>query len=153
MSLGSRIRTLRLEAGLKQREVAEGARIAVSYLSRVENGRIVPGVQTLEKISEAMFLPITAFFDDEPPLESGDRCPVSLSGRCILDQVYAGHGRRPKNGVESYTQRQLETLRLCNYLLHSGSKEIQAALSTMVRSLVALADARQRVENKKPKRG
>ncbi len=74
-------------------------------------------------------------FDDKPVLEAKDRCPVSLSGGCILDQLFVGLGRKPETNLESYSPQQLEILRACNFLLHTGDKEIVKMLSLLMKSL------------------
>ena len=86
-----------------QQEVAESSGVAISYLSRLENDRIAPTVRTLGRIATAMKVPLTSLFDAGEVLEAADRCPVSLSGSCILDQVFAGRGQNPKVNVESYS--------------------------------------------------
>ncbi len=135
MTLGKRILELRLKSKRTQQQVSELTGLAVSYLSRLENDRMSPSIRTLTKISKALHVPLTSFFDDKPVLEAKDRCPVSLSGRCILDQLFVGQGRRPKTNLESYSPQQLEILRACNYLLHTGDKEIVKMLSLLMKSL------------------
>ncbi len=135
MTLGKRILQLRIKSKRTQQEVSQLTGLAVSYLSRLENDRMSPSIRTLTKISEALHVPLTSFFDNKPILEAKDRCPVSLSGRCILDQLFVGQGRRPKANPESYSPQQLEILRACNYLLHTGDKEIVKMLSLMMKSL------------------
>jgi len=137
MSVGRRVRQLRLKEKKTQREISDQTGLAVSYLSRLENGRIMPSVRTLTKLSGALQVPVTAFFDAERILEQGDRCPVSLSGDCILEHAFVGRGRRP-NVPEPYSQEQLEILRQCNYLLHKGDKGLLLTLGTMMRSLLLL---------------
>lgn len=139
MSVGRKIAQLRLKVGKTQQEISSHTGLAVSYLSRLENNRINPSVRTLGKLATALGVPISAFFDGETILEPGDSCPVSLSGRCILDQSFVSQGRKPKNHLESYSSEQLELLRLCNFLLHTGDPEVLNALSTMMKSLLALA--------------
>ena len=141
MSVGKKIQSIRLQLKQTQRELAESSGLAVSYLSRLENGRIAPTVRTLGKIAATLRVPLTSFFDPQEVLEAADRCPVSLSGKCILDQVFTGHGRDPKVDVESYSPQQLEALRLCNFLLHTQDKELLRTLVTMLRSLLALSEA------------
>ena len=138
MSIGRRIHQLRSESHLTQREIGEATGLAVSYLSRVENGRLTPTLPTLTKIAGALSVPVTSLFDATPALEVRDTCPVSLSGRCILDHLFVGRGKKPKRGVEAYTQEQLETLRLCNFLLHTKDKQLQRTLLTMLKGLLAL---------------
>jgi transcriptional regulator with XRE-family HTH domain len=103
MTTGKRIQWIRLQAKKTQQEVAESSGVAISYLSRLENDRIAPTVRTLGRIATAMKVPLTSLFDAGEVLEAADRCPVSLSGSCILDQVFAGRGQNPKVNVESYS--------------------------------------------------
>ncbi len=135
MTLGKRILELRLKSKRTQLQVSELTGLAVSYLSRLENDRMSPSIRTLTKISDALQVPLTSFFDDKPILEAEDRCPVSLSGLCILDQLFVGQGRRPETNLESYSPQQLEILRLCNSLLHTGDKETVKMLSLLMKSL------------------
>jgi transcriptional regulator with XRE-family HTH domain len=138
MSVGRRIRELRLESHVNQRELGEVTGLAVSYLSRVENGRLTPTLPTLKKIAGALSVPLTALFDAHATLEAKDQCPVSLSGRCLLDHPFVGRGHKSREGVETYSREQLEALRLCNFLLHTGDKELVRTLSTMLKGLLAL---------------
>jgi transcriptional regulator with XRE-family HTH domain len=112
--------------------------LAVSYLSRVENGRLTPTLPTLTKIAGALSVPLTALFDATATIEARDLCPVSLSGRCVLDHPFVGRGKRSKKGVETYSLEQLEALRLCNFLLHTGDKELLRTLLTILKGLLAL---------------
>ncbi len=135
MTLGKRILELRLESKRTQQQVSQLTGIAVSYLSRLENDRMSPSIRTLTKISEALDVPLTSFFDNKPILEAKDRCPVSLSGKCILDHLFVGQGRRPEANLESYSPQQLEILRACNFLLHTRDKETVTMLSLLMKSL------------------
>jgi DNA-binding XRE family transcriptional regulator len=148
MSVGKRILRLRLEANKTQREISEETGLAVSYLSRLENGRITPTIPTLTKIAKALGVNVTAFFGQEPALESGDRCPVSTSGRCVLDQLLVGRGRKPDTKWEGYTPHQLELLRLCDYLIHTGDKEIMGSLFTVMEALLNYSGSKARAEKK-----
>lgn len=115
--------------------------MAAEYLSRVENEHVTPNTRTLLKIAKSLQVPVSAFFDGDAPLEAGDRCPVSTSGRCILDHLHAGRGVNAKLGAERYSRQQLEALRACDFLVHNGSAEIQRTLSTVLKSLLALCEA------------
>ncbi len=141
MSVGRKIQQFRLESKKTQREVADRAGLAISYLSRLENGHVNPSVGTLAKISEALGVPLSSFFDGESVLEAGDRCPVSPSGQCILDQPFVNRGRKPKNGTECYSPQQLKALRMCSLLLQTGRPEIVRSLNTLIESLLALASS------------
>ena len=142
MSAGKQIQSIRLQSKKTQQELAELSGIAVSYLSRVENDRIAPTVRTLGRIANALNVPVTSFFAGDEVLEASDRCPVSLSGKCILDQVFAGRGQDPTPDIESYSPQQLQALRLCNYLLHTRDKELLRTLITMLKSLLAFSESR-----------
>ncbi len=141
MSVGRKIQQLRLESKKTQREVADRTGLAVSYLSRLENGHVNPSVGTLAKISEAFGVPLCSFFDGDSVLEAGDRCPVSPSGQCILDQPFVNRGRKPKSGLECYSPQQLKVLRMCSLLLQTGRPHIVRSLNTLIESLFALASS------------
>jgi transcriptional regulator with XRE-family HTH domain len=142
MSTGKQIQWIRLQAKKTQQELAQSSGLAVSYLSRIENDRIAPTVRTLGKIASALRVPVTSFFAAEEVLEASDRCPVSMSGKCILDQVFAGRGQNPAPDIESYSPQQLQALRLCNFLLHTRDKELLSTLITLLKSLLALSESR-----------
>lgn len=142
MSTGKKIQWIRLQAKKTQQELANSSGIAVSYLSRVENDRIAPTVRTLGRIATALRVPVASFFAADEILEASDRCPVSLSGKCILDQVFAGRGQDPAPHVESYSPQQLQALRLCNFLLHARDRELLRTLIMILKSLLALNESR-----------
>ena len=142
MSTGKQIQWIRLQAKKTQQELAESSGLAVSYLSRIENDRIAPTVRTLGRIASALKVPVTSFFAAEQVLEASDRCPVSMSGNCILDQVFAGRGQNPAPNIESYSPQQLQALRLCNFLLHTRDKELLRTLITLLKSLLAFSESR-----------
>lgn len=54
MPLGKHIRSIRLNKGLKQIELAKSSGISVSYLCEIENGKTVPSLKTLLKIAKAL---------------------------------------------------------------------------------------------------
>ena len=138
MSVGRRIQQLRLQSQMTQRVLGEATGLAVAYLSRVENSRLTPTIPTLTRIASALGVPVTALLDGTP-LEARDLCPVSLAGKCILDQPHLGRGKKkPDNGVEAYTPEQLEILRLCNLLLHSGDKDLIISLHTLMKGMLKL---------------
>lgn len=69
MALGDRIRSLREQKGLSQGDVHKRSGLMRSYLSRVENGHTVPSIETLEKLSRALDVPLyRLFFDAEQEL-------------------------------------------------------------------------------------
>lgn len=65
-SLGERVRQLRMERGLQQRQLAERAGLTPSLVSQLESGRLTPSLHTLGKIAGALDIRIGALFDGVP---------------------------------------------------------------------------------------
>src|SRR5205814_8022035 len=65
-SLGARIKALRLERDLQQRQLAEKADLTPSMVSQIESGRLTPSLHTLGRIATALGVPIATLFDGEP---------------------------------------------------------------------------------------
>jgi transcriptional regulator with XRE-family HTH domain len=72
MIIGERLRELREQKRLPQREIENRSGLQRAYLSRVENGHTVPTVETLEKWAKALEVPVYRLFYDgaEPPKSS-----------------------------------------------------------------------------------
>jgi len=54
-----RLRGLRLARGLTQRQVADDAKVTLSYISRLEAGGVAPGIDTLERLAAALNVHMT----------------------------------------------------------------------------------------------
>jgi transcriptional regulator with XRE-family HTH domain len=67
MDVGDRLRQLRQERGRSMRSLARLSGLSTNALSMIERGRTSPSVSTLYKIADALEVPITAFFRQEPP--------------------------------------------------------------------------------------
>jgi len=65
-ALGERIKRLRSERELQQRQLAEKAGLTPSMVSQIESGRLTPSLHTLGKIAAAFGVPIAALFDGKP---------------------------------------------------------------------------------------
>lgn len=65
-TLGERIKRLRLERGLQQRQLAEKAELTPSMVSQIESGRLTPSLHTLGRIAGALGVPIATLFDGQP---------------------------------------------------------------------------------------
>lgn len=61
MNIGERIKKIRLEKGLTQKQLAEKCDMFDSALRRIESGRQNPKMQTLEKIATALSVPLANF--------------------------------------------------------------------------------------------
>lgn len=62
MSVGKNIKLFRINANLKQKELAKELGIRDSYLSIIENEKKEPSLSLLKKISEVLNVPIAMFF-------------------------------------------------------------------------------------------
>ena len=65
MTLGERIKTARISAGLSQSELA-GEQITRNMLSAIETDKATPSLATLNHIATKLELPMTYFFSDNP---------------------------------------------------------------------------------------
>jgi transcriptional regulator with XRE-family HTH domain len=65
-SLGARIKALRLERELQQRQLAEKAGLTPSMVSQIESGRLTPSLHTLGRVAGALGVPIAGLFDAGP---------------------------------------------------------------------------------------
>ncbi|MFN2233612.1 MAG: helix-turn-helix domain-containing protein [Anaerolineales bacterium] len=67
VDVGGRLRELRNERGMSMRALARESGLSANALSMIERGRTSPSVSTLYKLADAMGIPITAFFREDPP--------------------------------------------------------------------------------------
>ena len=63
MALGQRIKALRTERALQQRQLAEKAGLTPSLLSQIESGRLTPSLHTLGKLAGALGVSIASLFE------------------------------------------------------------------------------------------
>lgn len=64
--VGRKLRELRTRRGLSLRALADRSGLNVNTLSLVENGKSSPSVSTLQQLSQALEVPIAAFFESDP---------------------------------------------------------------------------------------
>jgi transcriptional regulator with XRE-family HTH domain len=69
MIIGDRLREMREAKKLSQGDIEKRTGLLRCYVSRVENGHTVPAVETLEKFSRALEVPMYQLFyeGEEPP--------------------------------------------------------------------------------------
>lgn len=60
--LGKRIKTIRINAGIKQKELAKKLGVTPNYLSLVECGKKQPSLPFMERLSKTLGAPINLFF-------------------------------------------------------------------------------------------
>lgn len=61
--IGQKIKSLRLEQKISQQDLAAACNFEKSNLARIESGRTNPTVGTLEKICQALNVPISKLFE------------------------------------------------------------------------------------------
>lgn len=99
VDVGASLRRLREERGLSIRALAEKSSLAVNTLSLIENGKSSPSVSTLQQISLALDIPITAFFESSvlktniAYLKAGNR-PRATFDQGTLEDLGAGMSAR-----------------------------------------------------------
>ena len=68
MVLSDRLRQLRKEKKFSQGDIEKKSGLLRCYISRVENGHTVPAIETLEKLAQALEVPIyQLFYDSQGP--------------------------------------------------------------------------------------
>jgi transcriptional regulator with XRE-family HTH domain len=64
MEIGLKLRELRKGMRFSQGDIEKRAGLLQCYVSRVEKGRTIPSVETLEKFAGALEIPLYRFFTD-----------------------------------------------------------------------------------------
>ncbi len=88
INLGTRIRRLREERGLSLRALARASELSANALSMIERNKVSPSVSTLYKLADALEVPVTAFFREEPrrkPIvyrKAADRTRIPFARGC-----------------------------------------------------------------------
>ncbi len=104
--VGVRVRQLRRERGLIQRELADAADLSLNAVSLIERDRTSPTVATLERLANALDVPLVSLFQTREPRfsviqtkpEERDRVAVRL-GR--LERLGRGLENQKMEAVEA----------------------------------------------------
>lgn len=72
IQIGSKIRNIRKDNGLKLGELAERSGISIAMLSKIENGRVFPTLPSLIQILHTLQVDLNVFFSD---LSAGEAFP------------------------------------------------------------------------------
>jgi transcriptional regulator with XRE-family HTH domain len=145
MTIGTRILQARNQRNISQSELSRRTGLASSYLSRIENRKIDPRPKTLGKIAQALDIPLAELFREGSEAASLHQCVVTMSGTCIMDSMRArkSRHRKPQPGTETYTPRQLQLLRMANYLIQNGSPRVLDSLDLIFSSLMSSSQSRR----------
>ena len=94
--LGSRLRAVRKERSLTQRELATRAGVSSNAISLIERGEISPSVATLQNLATALQVKMSYFFDEDVQI---DILHTKASERPALESkevIIEGLGKRLK---------------------------------------------------------
>ena len=134
--LGQRVAAHRSQLGLSQTVVADRAGLAASYLSRIENGKILPTVPTAEKIAEALRIPLSELLGPTPSQKKKRGCPVTAKGTCLIDLIDPKWGFGTRGSAERYSRRQIRLMRRFTALVREGPPDLLRSLEVVVNGLL-----------------
>jgi transcriptional regulator with XRE-family HTH domain len=97
MSIGSTIRSYRLQKGMSQGDIEKRTGLLRCYLSRVENGHTVPSLETLQKIAHALELQLAQFFSDQVVSQEMSTLRLSEEEIRFLTQIQRYSSRLTEN--------------------------------------------------------
>jgi transcriptional regulator with XRE-family HTH domain len=89
MILSDKLRQLREEKNLSQGDIEDRTGLFRCYISRVENGHTVPGLDTLKKIAAALEIPLwTVFYEGEERPAEMPEFGKTFEGEAAADRKY-----------------------------------------------------------------
>jgi transcriptional regulator with XRE-family HTH domain len=99
ISVGRRLRELRLEHELSIRALAEKSGLNANTLSLIENSKTSPSVSTLQQLASALGTPITAFFETDAPknniaFQKAGQRPAVAFAHGVMEDLGAGLSSR-----------------------------------------------------------
>jgi transcriptional regulator with XRE-family HTH domain len=147
MSIGTRIIQIRGQRNITQRELSRRSGLASSYLSRIENRRLEPRPKTLRKIADALGVPMSEIFQESPTALRVAQCAITLSGDCIMEKLQSRARKSDLPGTETYTPRQLQLLRMANYLIQTGNQRVLDSFELLLSGLMASSGGRRELKN------
>jgi transcriptional regulator with XRE-family HTH domain len=93
MIIGDRLREMREEKKLSQGDIEKRTGLLRCYISRVEDGRTVPAIETLEKLARALEIPLyQLFYEGEEPPEP----PTLLKRKSSDDNAWGSAGKEAR---------------------------------------------------------
>src|SRR5580658_5500029 len=80
MVIADRLKALREQKNMSQGDIEKRTGLLRCYISRVENGHIVPAIDTLERMAQALEVPMYALFydGDKPPKQEFPTTGVAM---------------------------------------------------------------------------
>jgi transcriptional regulator with XRE-family HTH domain len=92
-SLGTKLREIRIQKSLTQRKVSERSGLPSSQISRIESGYRLPSLETLERITAALQVPVYDLFYEVGVVHLASMVPFQEAvTRIIADAKKKGTG-------------------------------------------------------------
>lgn len=82
--IGTQVRLARSRARLTQEELAEQIDRTVETISNIERGAKMPNLETLDRLSQALNIPIREFFDEQHDAKSNWRLEIETGISVIV---------------------------------------------------------------------
>lgn len=148
--VGRRLAGTRLQRGLSQGTLARLARIAPSYLSRIETGKVQPTVRTLLRVAGALRVPLETLLAGVGGrgCAAHPLCPITCDGECLLDLIRPESEVIGAADVEAYTARQVRLLRRFAAWLRTVDAERLTAMEILLRPYLAEGGSGRRSDTK-----
>jgi transcriptional regulator with XRE-family HTH domain len=110
--IADRIRAVRTTRGLTLAQMSEATGLSKGLLSRIENAQVSPPIATLAKISRALDVPISIYFEEEEPddktysvIRKNARKQVIRKGTKIGFTYYSLTGAKSHHLMEAFVVR------------------------------------------------
>lgn len=65
LQIGSVVKKLRMEKSLTLQQLADLTSLTAAYISKIENEKVSPSIQTLKRLADALEASITEFFEND----------------------------------------------------------------------------------------
>lgn len=98
MELGQKIKALRLEQGLSQRQLCDG-KLTRNMLSQIENGSARPSMDTLRYFAQRLGKPVSYFLEEQAVVSPNMTCMEAAR-----NALAAGDGRKALELLEDYRE-------------------------------------------------
>ncbi len=90
-AIGRQLREFRKTLGLSVAELAKASDISVGMISKIENGQTSPSLSTLQNLSNALNIPVTALFRQYEEHRSASHVPAGQGVNIERRGTRAGH--------------------------------------------------------------
>ena len=87
----ARLKELRRNRGYSQATLAEAASVSTSYVTRLENGLVAPGIDLVARLASALGVAITDLLPSTPPTDPAD--VLRRQARQLFDALVDGADR------------------------------------------------------------